>query len=74
MTSGASTTQITDHRAFRPAVALWFAALLGLGFFVMPESIHTTLAGMLGFGGRAMFAGIAAALGLVAGYLLAGRR
>ena len=73
MTSGASTTQITDHRAFRPAVALWFAALLGLGFFVMPESIHTTLAGMLGFGGRAMFAGIAAALGLVAGYLLAGR-
>ena len=73
MTSGAEKPQITDHRAFRPAVALWFAALLGLGFFVMPESIHATLAGMLGFGGRAVFAGIAAVLGLIAGYLLAGR-
>ena len=73
MSSGADKTQITDHRAFRPAVALWFAALLGLGFFLMPQSIHTTLADLVGFGGRAMFAAIAAIIGLVAGYLLAGR-
>lgn len=81
MTSAARTSPISSHPAFKWAVGLWFAVLLGLGLFVMPESVHAALterlglAGLLpaGAAGRAILAAAAGLSGLVLGLLVAGR-
>ncbi len=81
MTSDTRTTPISGHPAFKWGVALWFALLLGLGLFVMPASVHASLADRLGLDGllpagapsRAFLAGAAALLGVLAGLLIASR-
>ncbi|MFK4004489.1 hypothetical protein [Qipengyuania sp. NPDC077563] len=39
---------ITDRAWFRPAVAVWFALLLGAGLWFMPPRVHDSLASLLG--------------------------
>lgn len=80
MTNAAS-PPISSHSGFKWAVALWFAALLGLGLFVMPAPVHDLLAERLGLAavlpgglaGRAAVAAIAAVLGLFMGLVIAQR-
>lgn len=71
---------ISSHPAFRWGVGAWFALLLGLGLFVMPASVHQTIAGALGLADmfdasalRLLLSGLAAALGLAIGLVLAMR-
>lgn len=70
---------ISSHPRFRWLVALWFAALLGGGLFVMPSAIHERIAGFVGMDGliysqqRLVIAVVAAVLGAVFGLLVAGR-
>lgn len=81
MTDSATKRPISSHPAFRWAVGLWFAALLGAGLFVMPDAIHASIRqslgvdGMLpgGVAGKAALAGAAGFFGLVLGIVLAMR-
>ncbi|WP_369026317.1 hypothetical protein [Qipengyuania sp. RANM35] len=81
MNGTASKRPISSHPAFRWAVGLWFAALLGAGLFVMPEGIHTSIRQALGIDalipvgvvGKAILAGAAALFGLALGIVLAMR-
>ena len=81
MSNAATNRPISSHPAFRWAVGLWFAALLGAGLFVMPDSIHAAIRQGLqidtllpgGTIGKAALAGAAALLGLLLGMVLAGR-
>lgn len=86
MTSTSGKVPISSHPGFKYAVGLWFAALLGLGLFVMPGAIHdllvarTGLAALapfaeppVGLAARALLAGIAALLGLLFGLVIAQR-
>lgn len=80
--TGMSTNQpISSHPAFRWAVGLWFAALLGAGLFVMPDTVHATIRQSLGIDGmlpgdvigKAALAAGAGMFGLLLGLVLAGR-
>ncbi len=75
---------ISTHPAFPAIVALWFAALFGIGSMVLPDALvenaiatiglHKILpaaAPPLGFTARAMIALVVAGIGLVAGLFLA---
>lgn len=77
---------ISTHRAFPPIVALWFAALLGLGSLVVPVAVVerlVTLTGLaslvpqtappLGFTARALIALGFTLAGAIGGLLLARR-
>ena len=74
------TAPVSKHPAFKWGVGLWFALLMGLGLFVMPESIHQALAERLFLDGvlsaassRIVLSVIAALLGLLIGVVLAMR-
>ncbi len=58
---------------FKPAVALWFAALLGSGLFLMPANVHAAIFRATGLGGQLVISAIAAVFGLVLGLVIAGR-
>ena len=80
MTDATRTAPVSKHPAFKWGVGLWFALLMGLGLFVMPESIHQALAerlfldGVLSAGSsRIVLSIIAALLGLLIGVVLAMR-
>ncbi|MEZ5680798.1 MAG: hypothetical protein R3E14_05820 [Erythrobacter sp.] len=81
MINGANKQPISSHPAFRWAVGLWFAALLGAGLFVMPDSTHAAIRQTLHIDGlvpadaigKAALAGIAALVGLLLGVVLGGR-
>ena len=80
MTDATRTAPVSKHPAFKWGVGLWFALLMGLGLFVMPESIHQALAerlfldGVLSAGSsRIVLSVIAALLGLLIGVVLAMR-
>ncbi|MBX9897980.1 MAG: hypothetical protein K2Y17_08810 [Qipengyuania sp.] len=70
---------ITSHPAFAPFLALWFAALLGLGVAVLPAPLLERALGALGAAalvpltaaGRLMASGVAAAMGAALGLALA---
>lgn len=75
---------VTQHPAFPAIVALWFAALLGLGSMVLPASLleaMTSATGLssvipgaappLGFTARGLIALVAAAAGAATGLILA---
>lgn len=64
---------LTTRSWFKPAVALWFAALLGGGLFLMPANVHAAIFRATGLGGPLVVSGIAAVFGLVLGLLIAGR-
>ena len=79
---GAAKTPISLHPAFPAIIALWFAALLGLGSLVLPAVLleravaSTGLASLvpaaappLGFTARAMIAVVAALAAAPAGWL-----
>ena len=80
MTDATRTAPVSKHPAFKWGVGLWFALLMGLGLFVMPESIHQALAERLSLDGvlsaassRIVLSVIAALLGLLIGVVLAMR-
>ena len=81
MTTAARPAPLTRHPAFRWGVAAWFALLLGLGLFVMPEAVHQAIGEKLGLGGvlpgaeakRVVLSLLAALLGLGIGLVLAMR-
>ena len=80
MTDATRTAPVSKHPAFKWGVGLWFALLMGLGLFVMPESIHQALAERLFLDGvlsaassRIVMSVIAALLGLLIGVVLAMR-
>ncbi|MFA6218720.1 MAG: hypothetical protein WC692_02965 [Erythrobacter sp.] len=81
MTSAARNRPISSHPAFRWAVGLWFAALLGGGLFVMPDAVHAGLRRSLGLEamlpaglpGNAALSGAAALFGLLLGLVIAMR-
>lgn len=60
---------ITGHRLFPAIVALWFAALLGLGMLVLPAATLESVSMALGL--PAVFAPAAPSLGLTARILIA---
>lgn len=73
---------ISAHRAFPAVVALWFAALLGIGSLILPQSLYVNMglggldeAGrpMVGMTTRLVIAVALAAVGVVMGLLLARR-
>jgi hypothetical protein len=77
---------ISTHKAFAPIVALWFAALLGLGSLVLPVAQIERLVLMTGianylpmiappldFAGRAIVAAVLALLGGAIGQVIASR-
>ena len=66
-------TGLTTRGWFKPAVALWFALLLGGGLFLMPASIHASIASATGIGGRVLISALAGVFGLFLGLALAGR-
>ena len=75
---GKSTNQapISRHPAFPAIVALWFAALFGIGSLILPAILFDKLAGLFGmtsFGitGRIAIAALAAAAGVALGLFLA---
>ncbi len=68
---GRATSQpITAHRLFPALVALWFAALLGLGSFVVPASLIERASSAVGL--AALVPAAAPPLGLTARMLIAG--
>jgi len=82
----AASPSITRHPAFPAIVALWFAALLGLGTLVLPAVLLERIVSLtgisslvpqavppLGFTARAAIAGVAGVLGAVLGLVLARR-
>ena len=78
MTDATRTAPVSKHPAFKWGVGLWFALLMGLGLFVMPESIHQALAERLSLDGvlsagssRIVLSVMAALLGLLIGVVLA---
>lgn len=78
--SNTRTAPISSHPAFRWGVGAWFALLLGLGLFVMPAGVHQSIAGAVGLADmfeanalRLILSGLAAALGLALGLVLAMR-
>ena len=81
MTGTASNRPLSSHPAFRWAVGLWFAALLGAGLFVMPDTIHASIRQALGIDallpgglvGKAALAAGAGFLGFLLGIVLAMR-
>ena len=80
MTDATRTAPVSKHPAFKWGVGLWFALLMGLGLFVMPESIHQALAERLFLDGvlsaassRIVLSVMAALLGLLIGVVLAMR-
>jgi len=80
MTDATRTAPVSKHPAFKWGVGLWFALLMGLGLFVMPESIHQALAERLSLDGvlsagssRIVLSVMAALLGLLIGVVLAMR-
>jgi hypothetical protein len=77
---------VSAHPAFPAIVALWFAALLGLGTIVMPAVVLEQIATATGlasvfppaeppldWAGRGLFALLSAMLGLIGGLVLARR-
>lgn len=66
----AASQPITAHRLFPALVALWFAALLGLGSFVVPASLIERASGATGL--AALVPAAAPPLGLTARMLIAG--
>lgn len=66
-------TGLTSRGWFKPAVALWFALLLGGGLFLMPSGVHTSIAQATGLGGRALVSALAAVFGGFLGLAVAGR-
>lgn len=75
---------ISTHPAFPAVVALWFAALLGLGSLVLPvilfeklatatglSSVVSAAAPPLGMTARLLIAGVAAVVGAIVGVLIA---
>lgn len=64
---------LTTRSWFKPAVALWFAALLGGGLFLMPTNVHAAIFRTTGLGGPLVVSAIAAVFGLVLGLVIAGR-
>jgi len=66
--------------AFRLAVIAWFAALLGGGLYVMPSGIHQRIAEAVGMGDlihsrqRLIITLVAALVGALVGFFIAGRR
>ena len=80
----ASQVPISKHPAFPAIVALWFAALLGIGSLVLPVSLFETAIGASGLAGvlpaaepplgvsaRILIAIVAATLGVIAGLAIA---
>lgn len=64
---------LTTRSWFKPAVALWFAALLGGGLYLMPANVHAAIFRATGLGGPLVVSAIAATFGLVLGLVIAGR-
>lgn len=72
---------LTSHPAFTPLIALWFAALFGLGVAVLPVGAVEQVLGWLGLGapgsltttGRIVVCSIAALVGAMLGFALARR-
>lgn len=86
MSTKPSSPPISSHPAFPAAVALWFALLMGLGFFVLPAStleslVETTgiaailpaAAPPLGATARLAISGLAALVGVALGLFIAWR-
>ena len=86
MSAPRNTRPLSTHRAFPAMVGLWFAALLGLGSFVVPPSSYEGLvqasgiaslipaaAPPLGFTARLAISGAAALAGLLVGLFVASR-
>ena len=80
------TAAVTAHRLFPAIVALWFAALLGIGSLVIaPEALSAVVSALgipklihaasppLGFTARALLALVMAGLGVVVGLIIGSR-
>ncbi len=79
-------TSITDKAWFKPAVAAWFALLLGGGLWFMPPRIHDSIASTLGLdrtlptfalpigaAGAAILCAAFALIGAILGWVIAAR-
>lgn len=79
-------TSITDKAWFKPAVAAWFALLLGGGLWLMPPRIHDSIASTLGLdrtlptfalpigaAGAAILCAAFALIGAMLGWVIAAR-
>lgn len=64
---------MTSRGWFKPAVGLWFALLLGGGLFLMPASVHASIAQATGIAGKMLISAIAGGIGLLLGLAIAGR-
>lgn len=62
---------VTAHPLFPAIVALWFAALIGIGSLVLPQALYDQAGAMMGLGTLGLSAriGVAVAAGLVGGAL-----
>ncbi|MBY6127506.1 hypothetical protein KUW15_02130 [Qipengyuania aquimaris] len=58
---------------FKPAVAVWFALLLGGGLLLMPSTVHASIAQATGITGRLLVSAIAGVFGLMLGWAIASR-
>ncbi|MBX7491854.1 hypothetical protein K3163_01375 [Qipengyuania sp. 1NDW9] len=64
---------MASKRWFKPAVAVWFALLLGGGLFLMPSTIHASIAQATGITGRLLVSAIVGVFGLMLGWAIASR-
>ncbi|QZD91440.1 hypothetical protein K3162_07595 [Qipengyuania xiapuensis] len=64
---------MASKRWFKPAVAVWFALLLGGGLFLMPSTIHASIAQATGIAGRLLVSAIVGIFGLMLGWAIASR-
>ena len=74
--TSANQAPVSRHPAFPAVVALWFAALFGIGTLVLPATLFDNLAGLfgmesLGLGARIAIAIVVGAAGAVLGVFLA---
>lgn len=76
-----NTANVSQHPLFKWAVALWFALLLGGGYFVLPDAVHANIIDKLGLTdvlptgslGKVLLTAAAALLGLLVGLAIASR-
>ena len=64
---------MASKRWFKPAVAVWFALLLGGGLLLMPSTVHASIAQVTGITGRLLVSAIAGIFGLMLGWAIASR-
>lgn len=76
MAKPATHVPVTAHPLFPAIVALWFAALLGIGMMVLPQALFDRIGvatgiGEIGFSFRLGFGLVAGLVGALLGYVLA---